>query len=81
MKVIGIELHLPKRSSLPGIALFLAIGIAAALAMRTLGLFQPVTIAAGLIGMLIGTLAFSCGCSIDKYGVRGACLRPGSPWR
>lgn len=27
MKVIGVELHLPKRSALPGLAVFLAIGI------------------------------------------------------
>lgn len=77
MNVIGVELHLPKRSALPGLAVFLAIGIVAAFAMRTLGLFQPVTIAAGVVGMLIGTLTFACGCSIDKYGIRGALLTTG----
>lgn len=77
MNFIGVELHTPKRSDLEGLGVLSAVYIVVALVVGSSGLFQPATIASILIGVVSGNLAAACGCSIQKYGVRGVIVTAG----
>jgi len=77
MNIIGVELHTPKRSELEGLAVLTAVYVVAAIAVVSSGLIEWPMVVAALIGMVSGTIASACGCSIIQHGVRGAILSAG----
>ncbi|QJT37017.1 hypothetical protein E4188_22225 (plasmid) [Aeromonas media] len=74
MKIIGVELHTPSLDELSVLAAISLIYIVAAFLLDNLAIMQTTTLAYLLVGAVSGSLATSCGCSIPKYGVRGAIL-------
>lgn len=77
MKIIGIELHTPNLNELSALAVLSLIYIVTAFLVASLASMPVTALAPLLVGAVSGSLAASCGCSIQKYGVRGAILTAG----
>lgn len=77
MKIIGVELHTPSFNELSVLAVLSLIYSAAAFLLVNLGIMTVTEVAPFLIAAVSGSLTASLGCSIMKYGVRGAILTAG----
>ena len=77
MKVIGVELHTPKRDELVVLTILSLVYIVVAYLTAVIWSISGTTLAPFLVGAVSGSLAASCGCSILKHGVRGAILTAG----
>lgn len=74
MRIIGVELHTPNHNELSALAALSLIYIVVAFLIDNLAIMPATTLSQLLVGAVSGNLAASCGCSIRKYGVRGAIL-------
>lgn len=77
MTIIGVKLHTPTMLAKGGLLALSTIYIAITLAVVSMELADPVTAWMILVGLVSGTLAGACGCSVLESGLRGAIVTAG----
>jgi|TARA_R110000765_G_scaffold41891_12_gene89038 hypothetical protein len=77
MKIIGVKLHTPTSTDLLALAAVSALFIFVTLGVVSSTEATIVEVAPYLLGAVTGSLAGACGCSILKYGFRGAIVAAG----